>query len=99
MAVPCARCQTPLTKREFRGDGSAQCPSCGSANSVLAFPALLTQPVPSHPEPALEGEAACFDHPGKRATSACSQCGRYVCGLCSVEFGAEVWCPGCVAAR
>jgi B-box zinc finger len=66
---------------------------------VRAFPALLTADATPRPEAALEGEAVCFDHPGKRATSACSQCGRYLCGLCTVEFGAEVWCPSCVATR
>ncbi len=99
MPVPCARCQTPLSKWEYQGSGSAQCPACGSGNTVRAFPAMLATAAAARPEAALEGEAACFDHPNKRATAACSQCGRYVCGLCSVEFGREVWCPSCVATR
>jgi hypothetical protein len=45
----------------------------------------------------LEGEGACFDHPGKRAVAACRQCGRYVCQLCAVEFLGVTWCPSCVA--
>jgi hypothetical protein len=80
-------------------NGAAQCPACGSGNTVRAFPALLAAAAAALPEAALEGEAVCFDHPGKRATSSCSQCGRYLCGLCSVEFGPEVWCPSCVATR
>jgi hypothetical protein len=66
---------------------------------VRAFPALLTSETATRPEPAIEGQAVCFDHPGKRATAACSQCGRYLCGLCTVEFGTEVWCPSCVTTR
>jgi hypothetical protein len=50
------------------------------------------------PEAALTGEAACFDHPGKRAVAACQQCGRFVCRLCSVEMDGVVYCPSCVAA-
>jgi len=50
------------------------------------------------PEAALTGEAACFDHPGKRAVAACRQCGRFVCQLCSVEMSGGVYCPSCVAA-
>ena len=99
MPVPCARCQTPLSKWEYSGDRVAQCLACGAGNTVRAFPALLAEAAPARPETALEGEAACFDHPGKRATAACSQCGRYLCGLCTVEFGTEVWCPSCVTAR
>ncbi|MFI5338151.1 MAG: B-box zinc finger protein, partial [Opitutales bacterium] len=53
---------------------------------------------PAQPVAALAGEAICFDHPNKRAVSACHQCGRFVCQLCAVEFGAETLCPSCVAA-
>jgi hypothetical protein len=71
---------------------------CGSGNLVKVFPAVLAPPqAVSTSEAAMEGEAACFDHPGRRAVAACHQCGRYVCGLCSVEFGGVVWCPTCVA--
>jgi hypothetical protein len=99
MPVPCARCSVPLSKWEYLENGIAECPACGSGNTVRAFPAMFATAAPALPEAALEGEAACFDHPGKRATASCSQCGRYVCGLCSVEFGTEVWCPSCVTAR
>ena len=52
----------------------------------------------TRPENALEGEAACFDHVSKRAVAACQQCGRFVCQLCAVQLGEQVWCPSCVAA-
>lgn len=89
----------PLSKWEFQAGGTATCPACGAANTVCAFPAMLAAAGAARAEAALEGEAACFDHPAKRATAACSQCGRYVCALCAVELGAEVWCPNCVASR
>src|SRR4051794_9668325 len=98
MPIPCARCEMPLSKWEFQTD-TAHCTLCGANNSVRAFPAILANTAAARPESAMEGEAACFDHPGKRAVAACSQCGRYVCSLCSVDFGAEVWCPSCVTAR
>jgi hypothetical protein len=88
----------PLPKWELATSSSAVCTHCGAANTASVFPAMLAPPpAPAKPETALDGEAACFDHPGKRAVAACSQCGRFVCQLCSVEFGAEVWCPSCVA--
>ena len=46
----------------------------------------------------MEGDAACFDHPLKRAVAACRQCGRFVCPLCAVALGDATWCPSCVAA-
>jgi hypothetical protein len=77
---------------------TAACTSCGSRNTVRVFPALFAAPsVPAVPESALDGEAACYDHPSKRAVAACHRCGRFVCQLCSVEFGDQVWCPSCVA--
>jgi hypothetical protein len=89
----------PLPKWELAAGELAVCTMCGSSNVVKAFPAILS---PAHALPpaeaALEGEAACFDHPARRAVAACHQCGRYVCPLCSVEFGGQTWCPSCVAA-
>jgi hypothetical protein len=89
----------PLPKWELAAGEVAVCTLCGSSNRVKVFPAVLasahTLPLA---EAALEGEAACFDHPARRAVAACHQCGRYVCQLCSVEFGGQTWCPSCVAA-
>jgi hypothetical protein len=89
----------PLPAWELMNSDAAVCTRCGSANTVRAFPAALASAnAPARPEPALDGEAACFDHPNKRAVAACQQCGRFVCQLCSVEFGARILCPSCVAA-
>jgi hypothetical protein len=88
MPIPCARCEMPLSRWE-PDTGTAMCRLCGSNNSVRAFPAMLATASAARPESAMEGEAACFDHPGKRAVAACSQCGRYVCGLCSVDYATE----------
>jgi hypothetical protein len=98
MPVPCARCDSALPLWELASAGAAACTNCGSRNTVRVFPALLAAPnSPALPENALDGEAACFDHPSKRAVAACHRCGRFVCLLCSVEFGGQVWCPTCVA--
>src|ERR1035437_6607789 len=99
MALTCARCEMPLPGWELATSGAAVCTSCGSKNSASAFPALFRDAAgPVRPEAALDGEAACFDHAGKRAVAACHQCGRFMCQLCAVEFGGQSWCPSCVAA-
>lgn len=97
MPVPCARCAMPLPKWELLNGESATCTFCSSRNSVRLFPAALATEPAVRPETATEGEAVCFDHPGKRAVASCGQCGRFVCQLCAVEFGDGVWCPSCVA--
>jgi hypothetical protein len=99
MPLSCARCDSLFTAGEFAGHDVAFCARCHSANTVRTFPAALIPSGPPLPaEPAAEGEAACFDHPGKRAVAACRQCGRFVCQLCSVALGADILCPSCVAA-
>jgi hypothetical protein len=89
----------PLPDRTLDGAGVAFCMLCGSQNEFRVFPAALRLTPAPHLEAALDGEASCFDHPGKRATAACRHCGRFVCQLCSVEFGDEIWCSSCVTAR
>ena len=99
MPLSCARCQTPLPEWELARSETARCTSCWSLNTVRAFPAMFRGAAePVRPEIALDGEATCFDHAGKRAVAACNQCGRFVCDLCKVEFGGQVWCPSCVAS-
>jgi len=88
----------PLPKWELASGDRAVCTRCGAANMVRVFPAALAPSAPARPEAALEGEAACFDHPSKRAVAHCQQCGRFVCQLCAVEVAGEISCPSCVAA-
>jgi hypothetical protein len=97
MPVPCARCSMPLLKWELLRGNDADCPSCGAQNQVRLFPAALARAAAPQAEAALEGEAACFDHPAKRAAAVCQDCGRFVCQLCAIEIGAGVSCPSCVA--
>ena len=89
----------PLPKWELETGDTAMCTLCSASNRVRVFPAaLFDRNAPTRAETALEGEAACFDHPAKRAVAACQQCGRFVCQVCAVEFGEGTWCPSCVAA-
>ncbi len=99
MPIPCAVCNMPLPKWELATGNTATCTLCGAPNEAHVFPAAFAPTnAPATAEGALEGQAACYDHPSKRAVAACSQCGRFVCKLCSVEFGTDIWCPSCVAA-
>jgi len=86
----------PLSKWELLRGHDASCPSCGAENDVRLFPAALARAAAPQAETALEGEAACFDHPAKRAVAVCRHCGRFVCGLCAIELGDGVSCPTCL---
>ncbi len=43
-----------------------------------------------------EGEACCYEHSTSRAVALCSNCGRFLCRLCEVQLGTQVFCPDCV---
>lgn len=99
-AIVCSRCGTPIPVGEWNRE-HAFCPTCRAGLGVLIFPALLSKierPNVGDPVTA-EGEASCFHHPEKRAAAACDQCGRFLCGLCLLEFLGQNWCPGCLEAR
>ena len=74
------------------------CPSCGTRNGVLAFPALFRPPaVSASGAAALADEAACFYHPARKASTVCDACGRFLCELCDVEFQGQHLCAACLA--
>ncbi len=86
----CAHCSVPVAvDAEF-------CPGCRSRLQVIIFPALLRQHEVAMAADAQEGEAGCFYHPAKRAVVPCDQCGRFLCGLCQIDFLEQNWCPQCV---
>jgi hypothetical protein len=97
MPIPCARCSTPLPKWELVAGDRAVCTNCLAGNTVRVFPALLARRATAEAVAATEGEAACFDHPGKKAVASCQQCGRFVCQLCAIDFDGVVRCPSCMA--
>ena len=101
MAIRCTGCGFPLSNDvlesgtntgQFRG-----CAFCGSETLALIFPAMFAPPaIPTAAEmAAAAGDATCFYHSSKKATSPCTQCGRFLCALCTVEFSGAVWCPEC----
>lgn len=44
----------------------------------------------------VQGEAECFNHPGKQAVAACSACGRLLCSLCEIDIEGQTLCIHCL---
>jgi hypothetical protein len=80
---------------------SGICPQCQSNLDVYSFPALYRTPEKLDlAQLALtEGEACCYEHSSKKAMGVCSNCGRFLCGLCEVKLGEQIFCPDCVYAQ
>jgi hypothetical protein len=87
-----------LPKWELAAGDRAVCTTCFAPNTVRVFPALFVRRAAVEAAAAFEGEAACFDHPAKKAVASCHQCGRFVCQLCAIEFAGSVRCPSCAAS-
>jgi len=100
-ALLCPKCHLALDPF-FAGSGNeVACPACRSGITVRLFPAFTHPPAAvstASGERVVEGEAACFFHPEKRAAIACERCGRFLCTLCDVPFGGKHLCPSCLDA-
>lgn len=77
--------------------GANPCPGCGRPLEVRLYPAVR-RAARAETGSALqgEGESACYFHAGKRAESACSHCGRFLCALCAIDFAGETRCAACL---
>lgn len=95
-ALACPKCAAPIPEPR---DGGAACPACGAMAEWTLFPALWrAAPAPlSAPVAAVEA-ATCFHHPARPAERICDACGRFLCGLCGVDYHGEHLCPACIAA-
>ncbi len=66
----------------------------------MLFPALFrVDRVDAESIGLVVGESSCFFHETKKATVACSSCGRFLCGLCDVEIGGDHICPSCIDSQ
>ena len=98
--LPVENSQTPLPE--------IRCNACGTRQIHLIFPAAGLQPDDPTPGPLQEGNACCYYHETGAAEVVCDDCGRYLCGLCSIEVPMpaneppgfpERLCPPCHAHR
>jgi hypothetical protein len=95
--VFCPNCNSGLPSRLLRTDPfNTVCPACLANLTIEVFPALFRTNVKVEAQALAEGEASCYEHRSKRAVGLCSHCGRFLCGLCEVEVGGNVWCPECL---
>lgn len=77
------------------------CNSCGASVRLETFAAWERPPIPpsKEPQPAREGAAVCFEHEDRLAQADCQQCGRLLCGPCSMELAGQTFCPACLELR
>lgn len=96
----CPRCSAALEAEILQAPGLKVCPGCGHPIRVDVYPAIFREETGGTPGEriVMDDEASCFYHPTKRAEVACSECGRFLCGLCDLDLNGRHLCPACMAA-
>lgn len=98
--IACPTCHTIQPVDAINTGTMNPCTTCGDPLRVDMFKAFLKPMeggltgVPTH----LQGQAECFNHPGKQAVAPCAACGRLLCALCRVDFQGRDFCLACMAA-
>lgn len=96
--IPCCpACGTALTPEQV--NGTSVCHKCLAPLHITAFPALILagEEVAAKKVDG-EGQAGCFYHPGKQASTSCAHCGRFLCALCDLELAGQHICTTCLAS-
>src|SRR5579863_8345909 len=100
MALACPECGIELKPYLLESPDYRPCHVCGHEISALPYPACFVagQVITQADLRREEEDASCFYHESKRAVHSCSQCGKFVCALCSAQIGEKILCPSCVVS-
>src|SRR5687767_8874789 len=96
--ILCTGCNTSLQSTFLNRHQLSDCPRCGVPLLVEVFPALFRSPSAGQAGEAMlvEEVSSCFYHEQKKAITLCEACGRFLCGLCDLDFGGQHLCPRCL---
>ena len=95
----CGKCDASLRESSYNSNYSAACPQCYTPAWAYVFPAWTKgeEEVVAHSDADI-GQASCFNHETKRAASICDDCGKFLCGLCSISYAGKQLCTSCISA-
>lgn len=96
--IACPRCRTLQPASNINTGGLHPCPGCDTRIRADIFNAFTRlERLDASPESTLvQGDAECFEHPGKKAVVACDACGRLLCDLCRVDLSGRNLCMRCL---
>lgn len=95
--VQCGNCSGDLRTVSLNTAESSACPACYKQVHGYVYPAWYRpRSATSLQQNAEEGDASCFFHENKKAATACSACGKFVCSLCDIEYSGDHYCPDCI---
>ena len=96
--IACPNCRTILSVQIANTGRLHECPECRTHIRAELFNAFhrpieygqVGQQVQT------QGQAECFYHPGKKANTPCSSCGRLLCALCEIPIDGRILCTNCL---
>ncbi|MCD4654957.1 hypothetical protein K8T06_13605, partial [bacterium] len=96
--VNCGNCSRLINPVLDQTHLETVCDNCGQPTTINLYPALLKDDSTDHVSsiPVLSDESSCFYHPSRKAVIPCSQCGRFLCGLCDIELNGIHRCANCI---
>jgi hypothetical protein len=95
VVIPCPRCGHDLPS-EIVQPGGATCYNCEGRVQATVFPAAYLEHSTPEDTPLESGEAGCFFHSDRVATSPCSHCGRFLCNFCRIDWSGSSLCINCI---
>lgn len=98
--IACPHCRTIQSVDQVNTVRLEPCPGCSTHLRADVFKAFLRRvDLADKAENAnADTEAQCFFHPGKKALSHCSACGRLLCAVCRIELDEHILCVNCLQA-
>lgn len=90
-SIICPGCSGEVAPVEGKS-GWQKCPYCERTLQIRVWGSVHQN---TNAAAALSDQATCFFHPDKAYQACCQRCGRFVCGLCDLQLGAEHVCPAC----
>jgi hypothetical protein len=97
--LPCPKCGQILDSLAWRDANGGACRICRVRFDFMGFPALTFERPGVVPKAVVVAEhATCFHHPENQAESVCQGCGRFLCSVCSIDYGGRLLCPSCIKA-
>lgn len=97
MILKCPTCESKISLERINEKDFTDCPGCKRLGRFEVYPALFRELVATKLDMpvVVAGESTCFYHEDKKASVPCSNCGRFICKLCDIDFDGQHLCPGC----
>ncbi len=99
-SLRCPSCKRLLDEASWSDSHQGVCRSCTKDFELISFPAFEnTGSVARGGAVQIAEDATCYFHTSNRADHICEGCGRFLCPVCSIDYGGRRICPGCISQK